>query len=155
MGSIDIIASDHAPHRRSEKIRTGLWSIPSGFPGLETTLPLLLTLVNKGQLSLSRLVEVLAYNPARIFQLARKGVIAPGFDADLTVIDMKKRTVIDSSTFYSKAKYSPFDGRTVVGKAVKVFLHGELVMDDGAILTKPGSGHIILGASPSHHNLRI
>ena len=142
-GHVDIIASDHAPHSLQEKSSANVWDIPSGFPGLETTLPLLLTQVKKGQLSLGRLSDVLARNPARIFRLKRKGVIAKGFDADLTVVDLAKESVIDASTFHSKAKFSPFDGRKVVGRPVQVFLGGQLVMNDGEILSKPGSGRLI------------
>jgi dihydroorotase len=148
-GSIDVVASDHAPHALKEKRHSDLWAVPSGFPGLETTLPLLLTMVARGMLSLERLVAVMARNPARIFRLGGKGVIAAGFDADLTVVDMDKEFIIDSSAFYSKAKYSPFDGMKVVGRPVQVFLGGNLVMDEGEVLSKPGSGTILRPSSPA------
>jgi len=142
-GSIDVVASDHAPHTLKEKRHSDMWAVPSGFPGLETTLPLLLTMVARDKLSLEHLVAVLARNPARIFRLDGKGVIAAGFDADLTVVDMDQEFIIDSSTFYTKAKYSPFDGMKVVGRPVQVFLGGNLVMEEGEILSKPGSGTIL------------
>jgi dihydroorotase len=142
-GRVDIMASDHAPHSLHEKRRANVWDIPSGFPGLETTLPLLLTQVHKGRLTLGRVIDVLARNPARIFRLNRKGAIAKGFDADLTVVDFTEEFVIDASTFHSKAKYSPFEGKKVVGKPVQVFLGGQLVMNDGEIVSKPGSGRIL------------
>lgn len=141
--NVDIVASDHAPHTLQEKKEKNIWKIPEGFPGLETTLSLLLTMVNKGGFSLYRLSEVLAQRPARIFKLRGKGIIAEGFDADLTVIDIKRKFVIDSSKFYSKAKYSPFDRRKVIGKAIQVFIGGKIVMKEGVILGKPGSGSII------------
>ncbi len=146
-GRIDVVASDHAPHALTEKRQANLWAAPSGFPGLETTLPLLLTRVARGELSLECLGVLLARNPARIFRLAGKGVIAPGFDADLTVVDMEQAFVIDSSRFHSKAKYSPFEGLKVVGRPVQVFLGGHLAMDAGEILAKPGSGTILRPAS--------
>jgi dihydroorotase (multifunctional complex type) len=148
-GSIDVVASDHAPHALKEKRHSDLWAVPSGFPGLETTLPLLLTMVSRGKLPLERLGAVLARNPASIFRLDGKGVIAAGFDADLTVVDMDKEFIIDSSEFYSKAKYSPFDGMKVVGRPVQVFLGGNLVMDEGEVLSKPGSGTILRPSSPA------
>jgi dihydroorotase (multifunctional complex type) len=146
-GSIDVVASDHAPHTLKEKRHADMWAVPSGFPGLETTLPLLLTMVARDKLSLEHLVAVLARNPARIFRLEGKGVITAGFDADLTVVDMDQEFIIDSSTFYTKAKYSPFDGMKVVGRPVQVFLGGNLVMKEGEILSKPGSGTILRPSS--------
>jgi dihydroorotase len=148
-GRVDVVASDHAPHALHEKRQFNMWAAPSGFPGLETTLPLLLTRVTRGTLSLERLGAVLARNPAGIFRLDGKGVIAPGFDADLTVVDLDQEFIIDSSTFHSKAKYSPFDGMKVVGRPVQVFLGGNLVMDAGEILGKPGSGTILRPSSPA------
>jgi dihydroorotase (multifunctional complex type) len=148
-GSIDVVASDHAPHSLKEKRHSDIWAVPSGFPGLETTLPLLLTMVTRGKLPLEHLVAVLARNPARIFRLGGKGVIAAGFDADLIVVDVDQEFIIDSSAFYSKAKYSPFDGMKVVGRPVQVFLRGNLVMDEGEILSKPGSGTILRQSSPA------
>ncbi len=148
-GRIDVVASDHAPHALTEKQQADLWAAPSGFPGLETTLPLLLTRVARGELALDRLGVLLARNPARIFRLEGKGVIAPGFDADLTVVDMEREYLIDASSFHSKAKYSPFEGMKVVGRPVQVFLGGRLAMDAGEILVKPGSGTILRPASPA------
>jgi dihydroorotase len=104
-------------------------------------------MVAQDKLSLEQLVAVLARNPARIFRLDGKGVIAAGFDADLTVVDMDQEFIIDSSTFYTKAKYSPFDGMKVVGRPVQVFLGGNLVMEEGEILSKPGSGTILRPSS--------
>ncbi|MDQ1280309.1 MAG: dihydroorotase [Thermoproteota archaeon] len=139
---IDVVASDHAPHSINEKSAKSIWNVSPGIPGLETTLPLLLTMVKRGRLSLSRLVELLAKKPAEIFGLDGKGAIKKGFDADLTIIDFREAH-ISSSAFHSKAKYSPFDGWKVDGKAVKTFVGGRLVMDEGEILAKPGSGHVL------------
>jgi dihydroorotase len=141
-GIIDIVASDHAPHSLNEKRKVNIWEIPPGIPGLETTLALMLTQVNEGTLSLRRVINALAEKPAEIFNL-KKGYLNPMLNADLTIIDLKRKFKIDSSKFYSKAKYSPFDGWQVTGKPVKTFVAGELIMDDGEIVAKPGSGHII------------
>lgn len=142
-GLIDIIASDHAPHALKEKDASSIWDVSAGIPGVETMLPLILTMVNRRQISLATLVKALSTNPSRIFGLNDRGKIAEGFYADLVVVDIKKEWTIDSTKFYSKAKYSPFDGFQVKGKPVKTFVNGVLVMDEGEIVAKPGSGKII------------
>lgn len=142
-GFINVIASDHAPHSFEEKNVASVWDVKPGVPGLETTLPLLLTQINEGRLSLSELMRVTAEEPARIFHLSERGCLAEGNWADLVVIDMKREHKIDASTFFSKAKYSPFDGMNVKGKALKTFVNGCLVMDDGEIVSSFGSGRII------------
>ena len=142
-GKIDIISSDHAPHDLIEKKEKMEKKILPGVPGLETTLPLLLTKVNQNKISIFHMVKILAENPAKIFRIRKKGQIIQGFDADFTIINMKKRSKIDSSEFYSKAKYTPFDGFETIGKPIKVFVNGELAMEDGEILLKPGNGRIL------------
>jgi dihydroorotase (multifunctional complex type) len=142
-GLIDIIASDHAPHALKEKEGPSIWDVSAGIVGLETMLPLLLTHVNKGYLPISELVKVTAENPARIFGFKDRGCIAEGKCADLVVVDIKREWLIDPSEFYSKAKFSPFEGWRMKGKPVKTFVNGLLVMDDGEIVAKPGTGRII------------
>jgi dihydroorotase len=141
-GSADLIASDHAPHTISEKNRPPTESVP-GVPGLETTLRLMLTLVNKRVLTLRQLINLLVDNPAKIFRLKRKARIRPGFDGDLVLIDLKKKSRIDSSKFYSKAKFSPFDGRQTVGAVSSTIAGGRLVYDDGEIVGPEGSGSVL------------
>jgi dihydroorotase len=143
-GTIDIIASDHAPHSLHEKSERDIWKVSPGIPGLETTLPLLLTRFHDGYITLTRIHELLAINPAKIFGLKRKGRIRPGFDADFVIVDLKRKFVIDSSRFHSKAHYSPFDGNQVVGMPIKTIVGGNLVMEEGEIVAKPGIGKIIL-----------
>ena len=145
-GQIDILASDHAPHALQEKKNKNIWEVSPGIPGLETTLPLMLTQVNKGRMPWGRLIQILATKPAEIFQLNR-GFIKVGSAADLVIVDMKKEYKIDSSKFYSKAKYSPFDGQKVKGKPIKTFVNGRLVYDSGEIVAEPGSGTILTGSS--------
>jgi dihydroorotase len=142
-GSIDIIASDHAPHALNEKKFNDIWKVKPGIPGLEITLSLLLTQVNKGRLSLRDLVKLTAEKPAKTFQLNERGSLSEGNWADLVVVDMKREYDIDSSHFFSKAKYSPFDGMHVKGKPVKTFVNGNLVMDDNQIVAKPGTGLVV------------
>ena len=141
-GVIDILASDHAPHRIEEKKHKDVWEVPPGIPGLETTLPLMLTQLNHGRLSWSRLIQLLAIKPDEIFQLNR-GFIQSGNVADLIIVDINQKYKIDSSKFYSKAKYSPFDGWKVKGKLLKTFIGGQLIYDSGEIVAEPGSGTIL------------
>ncbi|MEM2936068.1 MAG: dihydroorotase family protein [Candidatus Bathyarchaeia archaeon] len=141
-GTIDIVASDHAPHSLEEKRGENVWKVSPGIPGLETTLPLLLNEVNRGRMVWNRLIQVLATRPAEIFRLNR-GSIQVGGAADLVIVDMNREYKIDSSKFHSKAKHSPFDGWKVKGKPIKTFVKGQLVMEEGEIVAKPGIGQIM------------
>jgi dihydroorotase len=141
--SVDMIASDHAPHVLKEKEADSVWDVKVGIPGLETTLPLLLTEVNRGRLAIGDVVRLMAEKPAEIFKLKGKGLLKERSDADLTVVDLYKKFKIDSSRFLSKTKYSPFDGREVEGKPIQTYVNGQLTMDAGEITAKPGSGRII------------
>jgi dihydroorotase len=140
---IDILASDHAPHTLREKKAKSVWDVKVGIPGLETTLPLLLTKVKHGQLSITDVVRLISKNPAEIFELEGRGCLKEGNSADLIVVDLNKKYKIDASKFHSKAKYSPFDGLSVEGKPVKTFVGGRLIMDEGEIIAEAGSGKII------------
>ncbi|MEM2105160.1 MAG: dihydroorotase family protein [Candidatus Bathyarchaeia archaeon] len=142
-GVIDVVASDHAPHALAEKIADAVWNVKTGVVGLETTLPLLLTEVHRGNLSLSDVVRLMAENPAKIFSLKGRGFLGEGNSADLTVVDLKAEGKIDASKFYSKAKFSPFDGWKFKGKPVKTFVNGILIMDNGEIVANAGSGRIL------------
>jgi len=142
-GVVDVLASDHAPHTIEEKMEKSIWRVKTGIPGLETMLPLLLTHVNSGRLDLPTLVRMTSENPSKIFGMRNRGDLKEGNYADLVVVNMKSEYKIDSSKFYSKAKYSPFDGWKVRGKPIKTFVNGRLVMDEGEICAKPGSGEII------------
>jgi dihydroorotase len=142
-GSVDAIASDHAPHTFDEKNIVSVWNAKPGISGLETTLSLLLTQVNQDRFSVADLVRVTAEEPAKIFSLNGRGAIEVGNWADLVVVDMNQERKIDSSLFYSKAKYSPFDGVRVKGVPVKTFVNGVQVMDDGEIVAGAGTGKIV------------
>ncbi|MCL2135080.1 MAG: dihydroorotase family protein [Candidatus Bathyarchaeota archaeon] len=142
-GDIDTIGSDHAPHTIEEKTASSVWEVKVGVPGLETTLPLLLTIVRKNWLTLQRLVELLAEKPAEIYGLTNKGKLEQGKDADLTIIDYNRQWTITASKFKSKAKFSLYNDWQVIGKPVKTFVNGILVMDENEIIAKAGSGRII------------
>jgi len=142
-GWIDIVASDHAPHAVEEKEGETVWDVKVGIPGLETTLPLMLTQVKRGLLSIGDVARLMSEKPAEIFNLKGKGCLKEGNNADLTVVDLRKKFKIDSSNFQSKAKFSPFDGWEVEGKPAKTFVGGQLIMDEGEIIAKPGSGRVI------------
>lgn len=142
-GCIDILASDHAPHTPGEKKAESVWDVKVGVSGLETTLPLLLTKVKHGRLSITAVVRLMAEKPAEVFGLKGRGCLKEGNSADLIAVDLDRKHKIDASKFHSKAKYSPFDGWNVEGKPVKTFVGGRLVMDEGKIVAEAGSGEII------------
>jgi dihydroorotase len=137
------VASDHAPHSLIEKSSQDIREITPGIPGLETTVPMLLTKVSRGRLSLSTIPKILAERPAKIFGLKGKGVLSEGSDADITILDLKKEFVIDPDKFQSKARYSPFAGENCVGSVSKVFLAGNIIFENGEVLAPPGSGKIL------------
>lgn len=142
-GFIDSIGSDHAPHSLEEKAAESVWDVKPGIVGLETMLPLLLTQVNRGRLTLEQLVNLTCRKPAKIFHLRDRGILDERCFADITVVDLKREHRIDASRFYSKAKFSPFDGAKVKGMPVKTILEGQLIMDEGEIVAKAGSGRVI------------
>lgn len=142
-GSIDALGSDHAPHTIEEKESKSVWDLKPGIPGIETMLPLLLTQVNKGRLTIPDLVRLTSEKPAEIFHLKGRGSLDDGYYADLVVVDMHREYRIESSRFYSKAKYSPFDGWKVKGKPIKTFVNGQLAMDEGEVVAKAGVGKIV------------
>jgi dihydroorotase (multifunctional complex type) len=142
-GWIDAVGSDHAPHALSEKSAGNVWDVKVGVPGLETTLPLMLTMVKKKRISLAQVVQLLAEKPAEIFNFRDRGSLEQGRRADLVVVDFNLKFKIDASRFHSKANYSPFDGWEVQGRPVKTFVNGSLIMDEQEIVAKAGSGDII------------
>jgi dihydroorotase len=144
---LDTVGSDHAPHTRNEKMADDVWDIKVGVPGLETTLPLMVTLVRKNKLTLAKLVELLAEKPAQIFGLIGLGSLERGKNANLTILDFNRQFRIDASKFKSKAQYSPYDGWEVYGKPMKTIVNGVLVFDEGEIIAKSGSGTIVRGGN--------
>ena len=135
-GVVDIIASDHAPHTLDEKSQTYPKS-PSGTPGVQTLVPIMLNHVNNGKLALAKLVCLWSYGPERIHKIANKGRIKEGYDADFTIVDMNKEMVIKNSQQRSKSKWTPYDGMKVKGWVTHTILRGNCVMQDDEILAKP------------------
>ncbi len=142
-GTVDTIGSDHAPHTTEEKAAASVWEIKVGVPGLETTLPLMLTMVKKDKLTLPDVVQLLAEKPAEIFELADRAHLENGKVADLTVVDFNCRFKIDATKFHTKAKFSPYHGWDVNGKVVKTIVAGQVVFDEGTVVTKTGSGTVL------------
>ncbi|KQP83408.1 dihydroorotase [Methylobacterium sp. Leaf113] len=141
-GVADILGSDHAPHLLEEKAKPYPDS-PSGMTGVQTLVPIMLDHVAAGRLSLSRFVDLTSAGPKRLFGIARKGRLAVGYDADVTVVDLKRRETIRNDWIASKCGWTPYDGVTVTGWPVGTLVRGNSVMWDGA-LTAPSRGEAVL-----------
>jgi dihydroorotase len=137
-GIIDVLGSDHAPHTLEEKQKTYPAS-PSGMTGVQTLVPVMLDHVHAGRLSLARFVDLTSAGPARLFNIAAKGRIAAGYDADFTVVDLKRRETITNQWVASRAGWTPYDGMQVTGWPVGTFVRGRRVMWQGELLT-PAQG---------------
>jgi dihydroorotase len=137
-GVADVIGSDHAPHTREEKLRPYPQS-PSGMTGVQTLVPIMLDHVNAGRMSIERFVDMTSAGPNRLFGIAGKGRIAVGYDADLTVVDLKRRETITNEWVASKAGWTPYDGVEVTGWPVGTVIRGGRVMWEGVLLT-PAAG---------------
>lgn len=146
-GLIDVIATDHAPHLLSERAGKSLWDAPAGAAGLETMLPLLLDWVNRGRLTLPDVVRLTSARPAEIFGLRSKGDIRPGADADLVLVDMTRRTVIEGRKMHSRCKDTPFEGWEVQGVPVATYLAGELIASEGNLINPDRPRGKVLGAN--------
>ncbi len=140
-GIIDVLGSDHAPHTLEEKRKTYPAS-PSGMTGVQTLVPVMLDHVNAGRLSLERFVDLSSHGPNRIYGIARKGRIAAGYDADFTIVDLKRRETITNAQQGSKAGWTPYDGRQVTGWPVGTVIRGKRVMWEGEIAT-PSQGRAV------------
>jgi dihydroorotase len=134
-GTIDVIATDHAPHAPEEKTRNDIWTVDCGFPGVETQMPLMLTEVARGRFSICDYVRWSAHNPAKIWGLyPKKGVIAPGVDADIAVVDLRRAWTIDDAKIQSRSKISPWHGRAVTGLPIHTLVRGRFVMRDRTLV---------------------
>jgi len=131
-GVVDVLGSDHAPHTLEEKGKS-YPATPSGMPGVQTLVPVMLDHVNAGRLSLARFVDLTSAGPQRIFGIAGKGRIAVGYDADLTIVDLKAERVIENSWIGSKCGWTPFAGRRVKGWPVGTLVRGRLAMWQGEL----------------------
>ncbi len=135
-GVPDVVGSDHAPHTLEEKARAYPDS-PSGMPGVQTLLPLLLHHMLGGRLSLARLVDLTSAGAQRLFQIAGKGRIAAGYDADLSIVDLKGSMTVTKAWLQSRCGWSPFEGMTLNGRVVGTVVRGHRVMWEGALLGTP------------------
>jgi dihydroorotase len=133
-GVIDCIATDHAPHTREEKDK-GFPHAPSGMPGVETSLPLMLDRVNQGLCTLTEVVRWMSANPARLYGLKGKGRIEAGYDADLVLIDMAREKTIENGKLQTKVNWSPYHGWKVKGWPVITMVNGHIVFREGEFFT--------------------
>ena len=131
-GVADVLGSDHAPHTTEEKARPYPAS-PSGMPGVQTLLPVMLTHVAEGRLTLERLVDLTSHGANRVFGLADKGRLAVGFDADLTIVDLKARRTLTHAMMASRVGWTPFDGMEVKGWPTATIVRGRIVMRDDEV----------------------
>jgi len=135
-GIVDVVGSDHAPHTAEEKA-ADYPATPSGMPGVQTLLPLLLDHMAAGRLTLERLVDLTSAGAQRIYGIAGKGRLAVGYDADITVVDLKARREITRDWLAAKCGWSPFEGITVTGWPIATIIRGHTVMRDGSLLGEP------------------
>ena len=139
---IDTIGTDHAPHTRAEKNQP-YQQAPSGMPGVQTMLPLLLTAVSAGRITFQDLVKCCVTNPIRIFGLQTKGVLEIGKDADIILVNPDHEYILTDEQMLSKCGWTPFAGTRVKGKIQRVFLRGSLAYDQNTCIAPPGSGKIV------------
>lgn len=144
-GLIDAVVTDHAPHVPEAKTKASIWDNACGLLGLETSLSLMLTEVNAGRLTLNKLTALMSENPARIWDIyPRKGALQVGSDADIVLVDMSRRSVIDQDKLHSKSCISGWHGRSVQGQPVRTLVRGRTVMRDGNLVGEPGWGRPIV-----------
>ncbi|MCB8836038.1 dihydroorotase [Aurantimonas sp. VKM B-3413] len=132
-GVVDVLGSDHAPHTLEEKAKPYPQS-PSGMTGVQTLVPIMLDHVANNRLSLARFVDLTSAGPQRIFGLAKKGRVALGYDADFTIVDLKREATITNDWIGSRSQWTPYDGKRVTGWPVGTFVRGRKVMWDGEIV---------------------
>jgi len=134
-GVVDVIGSDHAPHLLDEKLKSYPAS-PSGMPGVQTLVPIMLDHVSKGRLSLQRFVDLTSAGANRIFQIAEKGRMTVGYDGDFTIVDLTAKRTIDDSWIASKCQWTPFAGREVTGWPIMTVIRGNIVMRDDEVISE-------------------
>ena len=136
-GVVDVLGSDHAPHTKEEKARPYPAS-PSGMPGVQTLVPVMLTHVAQGKMTLERFIDLTSAGAQRVFQTANKGRMAEGYDADLTLVELKARRVIRHEDMASRCGWTPFDGFEAEGWPMATIVRGRVVMKDGELI---GAAH--------------
>ncbi len=143
-GTIDCIATDHAPHTHEEKAKP-FGQAPSGMPGVETSLPLMLDRANRGLCKLEDVVKWMCEKPVELYKVQNKGYIREGFDADLVLVDMGKQKTIENGKLMTKVNWSPYDGWTTQGWPVTTIVNGNVVFNDGAIDESVKGSEIMIG----------
>jgi dihydroorotase len=140
-GTVDSIGSDHAPHPRAKKLLP--WpDCPAGLTGVQTLVPVMLNHVNAGRLSLSRMVDLMCAGPARVYGVIGKGRLAAGYDADFTLVDMKRQRKIEESWIVSPCGWTPFAGMDITGWPTATIVRGRAVMREDEVLGSP-SGRLV------------
>jgi dihydroorotase-like cyclic amidohydrolase len=143
-GAVDMIATDHSPHTKEEKLRPSIWEAIAGWPGVETMLPLMLNEVNKGTLTISEVAKYMSENPARVWGMyPQKGSLSVGSDGDLTLVDLGAQATIKAERLHSKNKLTPFDGWQVKGIPTCTIVGGRVVMYKGEVYDDAGKGKLI------------
>jgi len=146
-GTIDLVTSEHAPGERSEKEIgwTDIWKAWGGVPTIETMLPVLLSEgINKGRIGMARLHQVVCENPAKVFGLyPKKGAIRKGSDADLVIVDIKKKCKVRSSDLHYKVGWTPYEGWTLQGWPTTTICRGSVIFEEGQVLAKPGKASFV------------
>lgn len=141
-GLFDVFGSDHAPHTLEEKSQVYPKS-PSGMPGVQTLVPVLLEWVHRGELALDRFVRMACENPALLFGMSTKGFIREGYDADLTIVDLNGKLVVDRNWIQTKSRWSPYEGHTLHGRPVHTVVRGHVAVKDGELQGEP------MGSTPT------
>ena len=148
-GTIDMIATDHAPHLPEEKASNSIWECDCGFPGVETQMPIMLTQVNAGRATINQYVQWSAAAPAKAWGCyPRKGLIAPGSDADLAVVDMDHVSTISRDGLHSKSRMTPWHGFRTTGRVVHTLVRGRVVVREGTLVGEPGWGRPVVQEMP-------
>jgi dihydroorotase len=155
-GTVDMVATDHAPHTAEEKLNPDIWQALSGFTGTETLVPLLLSEgVHQRGLTLNQLVRLCAENPAKVWDVwPRKGSLQIGADGDLTVIDLEQAWTIDEAALHSKNNITPWHGWQGRGRPVMTIVRGQVVMRDGALVAERPTGQLVRPVTPAQAERR-
>lgn len=135
-GTVDVLGSDHAPHTLAEKAKPYPQS-PSGMPGVQTLLAVMLNHVNQSKLSLERLIDLTSAGPARVFGIESKGRLALGYDADLVLVNLSARRIITNQSMANVSGWTPYDGMQVTGWPIATVLRGRCVMRDDEMIGLP------------------
>lgn len=143
-GDIQLLSTDHAPSTAKQKQSGTIWDCNFGLPGVETTLPMMLNLVNQGEMTLQQVVKLYCEMPSKVLGMyPQKGAIMVGADADLVLLDMDYKWKIKNENIVSKAGWTPYDGVDVIGKPMYTIVRGNIVLEEGKVVAEPGIGNTV------------